>query len=145
VSEAGTLIVIVRTIISDECFIKNENMTEHLTKETFLSKVFNYEKNKEWKFEGEKPCMIDFYADWCGPCKMVAPILEELSKEYDGKLDIYKVDTEKEQELASVFGIRSIPSILFVPKDGQPQMAMGALPKDTFEKAFKDVLGVEKQ
>jgi len=119
-------------------------MTEHLTKETFLSKVFNYEKNKEWKFEGEKPCMIDFYADWCGPCKMVAPILEELSTEYEGKLDIYKVDTEKELELASAFGIRSIPSILFVPKDGQPQMAMGALPKDTFEKAFKDVLGVEK-
>jgi thioredoxin 1 len=123
---------------------KKENMTEHLTKETFLSKVFNYEKNKEWKFEGEKPCMIDFYADWCGPCKMVAPILEELSTEYEGKLDIYKVDTEKELELASAFGIRSIPSILFVPKDGQPQMAMGALPKDTFEKAFKDVLGVEK-
>jgi thioredoxin 1 len=119
-------------------------MTEHLTKETFLSKVFNYEQNKEWKFEGEKPCMIDFYADWCGPCKMVAPVLEELSSEYEGKLDIYKVDTEKEQELASVFGIRSIPSILFVPKEGQPQMAMGALPKDTFEKAFKDVLGVEK-
>jgi len=119
-------------------------MTEHLTKETFLTKVFDYEKNKEWKFEGERPCMIDFYADWCGPCKMVAPILEELSGEYEGKLDIFKVDTEKEQELASVFGIRSIPSILFVPKDGQPQMAMGALPKDTFEKAFKDVLGVEK-
>ena len=119
-------------------------MTEHLTKETFLSKVFNYEKNKEWKFEGEKPCMIDFYADWCGPCKMVAPILEELSTEYEGKLDIYKVDTEKELELASAFGIRSIPSILFVPKEGQPQMAMGALPKDTFEKAFKEVLGVEK-
>lgn len=119
-------------------------MTEHLTKETFLSKVFNYEQNKEWKFEGERPCMIDFYADWCGPCKMVAPVLEELSAEYEGKLDIYKVDTEKEQELASVFGIRSIPSILFVPKEGQPQMAMGALPKDTFEKAFKDVLGVEK-
>jgi thioredoxin len=119
-------------------------MTEHLTKETFLTKVFDYEKNKEWKFEGERPCMIDFYADWCGPCKMVAPILEELSGEYEGKLDIYKVDTEQEQELASVFGIRSIPSILFVPKEGQPQMAMGALPKDTFEKAFKDVLGVEK-
>jgi thioredoxin len=119
-------------------------MTEHLTKETFLSKVFNYEQNKEWKFEGERPCMIDFYADWCGPCKMVAPVLEELSSEYEGKLDIYKVDTEKEQELASVFGIRSIPSILFVPKTGQPQMAMGALPKDTFEKAFKDVLGIEK-
>jgi thioredoxin len=119
-------------------------MTEHLTKETFLSKVFNYELNKEWKYEGEKPCLIDFYADWCGPCKTVGPILEDLAKEYDGKLDIYKVDTEKEIELASVFGIRSIPSLLFVPKGGQPQMAMGALPKETLEKAFKDVLGVEK-
>ena len=119
-------------------------MAEHLTKETFLSKVFNYEANREWKFEGDKPCVIDFYADWCGPCKMVAPVLEELSKEYEGKLDIYKVDTEQETELASVFGIRSIPSLLFVPKDGQPQMAMGALPKESFEKAFKDVLGVEK-
>jgi len=119
-------------------------MTEHLTKETFLSKVFNYEINKEWKFEGEKPCLIDFYADWCGPCKMVAPVLEELAKDYEGKLDIYKVDTEQETELASVFGIRSIPSLLFVPKTGQPQMAMGALPKETLEKAFKEVLGVEK-
>jgi thioredoxin 1 len=119
-------------------------MTEHLTKETFLTKVFNYENNKEWKYEGELPCIIDFYADWCSPCKMVAPILEELAREYDGKLDIYKVDTEKETELASVFGIRSIPSLLFVPKEGQPQMAMGALPKDSFIKAFKDVLGVEK-
>jgi thioredoxin 1 len=119
-------------------------MTEHLTKETFLSKVFNYETNKDWKFEGDLPCIIDFYADWCGPCKIVAPILEELAKEYDGKLDIYKVDTEKEMELASVFGIKSIPSLLFVPKDGQPQMAMGALPKDSLVKAFKDVLGVEK-
>lgn len=118
-------------------------MVEHLTKESFLSKVFNYETNKEWKFEGVKPCVIDFYADWCGPCKMVAPILEELSREFEGKVDIYKVDTEAEQELAAVFGIRSIPSILFVPADGQPQMAMGALPKDTFVKAFKDVLGVE--
>lgn len=119
-------------------------MVEHLTKETFIEKVFNYEQNKEWKFEGDVPCMIDFYADWCAPCKMVAPILEELSKEYGDKLNIYKVDTEAEQELAGIFGIRSIPSLLFVPKDGQPQMAMGALPKDTFEKAIKDVLGVEK-
>jgi len=119
-------------------------MTEHLTKETFLTKVFDYEKNKEWKFEGDKPCIIDFYADWCGPCKMVAPVLEELAKEFDGKLNVYKVDTEAEQELAAVFGIRSIPSFLFVPDTGQPQMAMGALPKDTFVKAFKDVLGVEK-
>jgi thioredoxin 1 len=120
-------------------------MTEHLTKETFLSKVFNYEVNKEWKFEGDKPCIIDFYADWCGPCKMVAPILEELAAEYGDKLNIYKVNTEQELELASAFGIRSIPSLLFVPRAGQPQMAMGALPKETLEKAFKDVLGVEKQ
>ncbi len=119
-------------------------MTEHLTKETFQSKVFDYEKNKEWKFEGKKPCIIDFYADWCGPCKMVAPILEELSTEFEGKMDVYKVNTEVEQELASAFGIRSIPSFLFVPLNGQPQMAMGALPKETFVKAFKDVLGIEK-
>jgi thioredoxin 1 len=119
-------------------------MTEHLTKETFLNKVFNYETNKEWKFEGEKPCIIDFYADWCGPCKMVAPVLEELAKDYDGKINVYKVNTEEEQELASAFGIRSIPSFLFVPSEGQPQMAMGALPKETFVKAFKDVLHVEK-
>jgi thioredoxin 1 len=120
-------------------------MLEHLTKETFLSKVFNYEINKEWKFEGEKPCVIDFYADWCGPCKMVAPVLEELARDFEGRLDIYKVNTEEEMELASVFGIRSIPSILFVPAKGQPQMALGALPKETLIKAFKDVLGVEKQ
>jgi thioredoxin len=119
-------------------------MVEHLTKEAFLNKVFNFEKNKEWKFEGTKPCIIDFYADWCGPCKMVAPVLEDLAKDYDGKLDVYKVNTEEEQELASAFGIRSIPSFLFVPAEGQPQMAMGALPKETFIQAFKDVLGVEK-
>ncbi len=119
-------------------------MTEHLTKETFLSKIFNYEINKEWKFLGERPCLIDFYADWCGPCKMVAPVLEELAEDFEGKLDIYKINTEEEQELASVFGIRSIPSFLFIPMEGQPQMAMGALPKETFIKAFSEVLGVDK-
>jgi thioredoxin len=113
---------------------------EHLTKDTFLTKVFDYEKNKDWKFAGELPCLIDFYADWCSPCKMVAPILEELAKEYEGKINIYKVDTEDEQELAGVFGIRSIPSLLFCPTDGAPQMAMGALPKDTFKKAIDDIL-----
>jgi thioredoxin 1 len=123
---------------------KKIDMAEHLTKETFLEKVFNYEESKEWKYNGDKPCIIDFYADWCGPCKMVAPVLEELSTEYDGKLYVYKIDTEAEQELASVFGIRSIPSLLFVPMEGQPQMAMGALPKDVFEKAFKDIFGIEK-
>jgi thioredoxin len=123
---------------------KNDNTMEHLTKATFQEKVFNYEVNKEWKYEGDLPCVIDFYADWCGPCKMVAPILEELSKEYEGKIHIYKVDTEAEQELAAAFGIRSIPSILFCPKDGQPQMAQGALPKATMEKAINEILLAEK-
>lgn len=116
---------------------------ENLTKETFKEKVFDYENNKEWKFEGQKPCIIDFYADWCAPCKMVAPILEELSDEYAGKVDIYKIDTEKEQELAAMFGIRSIPSILFVPRDAQPQMAAGALPKQAFVKAIEDIFDVK--
>jgi thioredoxin len=113
---------------------------EHLTKETFLTKVFNYELNPEWKFEGELPCLIDFYADWCGPCKMVAPILEELSKEFEGKINIYKVNTEEQQELAGAFGIQSIPSLLFCPKDGKPQMAMGALPKQAMTDAINEVL-----
>ncbi|HLN72776.1 MAG: thioredoxin [Methylococcaceae bacterium] len=119
-------------------------MLEHLTKETFKEKVFNFEHNNEWKFEGTTPCMIDFYADWCGPCKMVAPLLEELQKEYGDQLVIYKVDTEAEQELSAMFGIQSIPSLLFVPVDGQPQMAMGALPKSTFERAIEEVLKVKK-
>tara|TARA_Y100001935_G_scaffold238369_1_gene224752 strand:+ start:93871 stop:94239 length:369 start_codon:yes stop_codon:yes gene_type:complete len=116
--------------------------TEHLTKATFLEKVFDYENNTEWKFQGDKPCIIDFYADWCGPCKMVAPVMEELSEEYAGEVDIYKIDTEAEQELAAVFGIRSIPSILFVPMDDKPQMAMGALPKNTFQEVIRDKFGV---
>lgn len=126
--------------------INKENNTKgttkmvHLTAAEFKQKVFNYETQKEWKFTGDKPVIIDFYADWCGPCKMVAPVLEELSKEYDGKVQIYKVDTEAEQELASVFGIRSIPSILFIPMDGKPQMSMGALPKESFVKAINEIL-----
>ncbi|MCK5146832.1 thioredoxin [bacterium] len=116
---------------------------EHLSKSTFIEKIFDYEKNKDWKFEGNKPAIIDFYADWCGPCKMVAPILEELSKEYDGKVDIFKVNTENEQELAGAFGISSIPSILFIPQEGEPQMAAGALPKDAFKNAIKDILKVQ--
>ena len=118
-------------------------MTEHLTIDTFKEKVFNFDESKDWKYEGDLPCIIDFYADWCAPCKMVAPILDELSEEYNGKLHVYKVNTEEERELAGIFGIQSIPSLLFVPREGQPQMAMGALPKETFVKAFKDVLEVE--
>jgi thioredoxin 1 len=113
---------------------------EKLTKETFREKIFDFEKNKDWKFAGELPAIVDFYADWCGPCRVVGPVLEELSKEYAGKINIYKVDTDKEQELAAMFGIRSIPSILFVPKEGQPQMAMGALPKDALKDAISSVL-----
>lgn len=115
---------------------------EHLTKETFKEKVFNFESGKDWKYEGTKPAIIDFYADWCGPCKMVAPVLEELKDEYGDKLEIYKIDTEEERELSAMFGIRSIPSILFIPLDGQPQMAMGALPKETFKQAINDVLNI---
>lgn len=113
---------------------------EHLTAATFKSKIFDYENNKEWKYEGDKPAIIDFYDDWCGPCKMVAPVLEELAGEYEGKVNIYKVDTEVEQELASVFGIRSIPSILFIPVSGQPQMAAGAMPKEGFVQAINEIL-----
>jgi thioredoxin len=115
-------------------------MTEHLTKADFLTKVFDYENNKEWKYQGELPALIDFWADWCQPCKMVAPVLEELSEEYEGKIKIYKVNTEVEQELGAVFGIRSIPSLLFIPKEGKPQMAVGALPKETLKEAIENVL-----
>jgi thioredoxin len=117
---------------------------EFLTNKTFKQKIFNYEVNKDWKYEGELPAIIDFYADWCGPCKLVAPVLEELSNEYEDKINIYKIDTEQEQELSAAFGIRSIPSLLFIPKDGQPQMAMGALPKDSFVKIINEVLLQEK-
>jgi len=118
-------------------------MTEHLTTEEFKQKVFNWDENQEWKYEGELPAIVDFYADWCGPCKMVAPILEELSNEYEGKLNIYKVDTDKEQELAMAFGIQSIPSILFIPMGEKPQMAAGALPKEQLQQVIKDILKVD--
>ena len=115
---------------------------EHLTATTFKEKIFNYEESQDWKYKGTTPAEIDFYADWCQPCKMVAPILEELTTEYEGKINIYKVNTEEQQELASVFGIQSIPSILFIPVEGIPTMAAGALPKGTFIEAFKDVFGI---
>lgn len=117
---------------------------EHLTAETFKEKVFDYVNEKEWKYKGDKPAIIDFYADWCSPCKMLAPILEEIDKEYNGKIQIYKINTEEEQELSYAFGIQSIPSILFIPLDDQPRMAVGALPKNNLEEIIKDVLKVEK-
>jgi thioredoxin 1 len=118
-------------------------MIEHLTLETFREKIFDYTESREWKYRGDKPAVVDFYADWCGPCKMVAPIMEDLATEYSGKMDFYEVDTEDQKELAAIFGIRSIPSLLFIPLDEQPQMAVGALSRDTFVKAFRDVLKVE--
>lgn len=144
------LFAISVSLFAAGCSKNGENKTEsktkmeHLTAATFKQKVFNYEKNKEWKFEGDKPCIIDFYADWCGPCKIVAPVLEDLSKEYDGKVQIYKVDTDKEQELASVFGIQSIPTILFIPTEGKPQASLGALPKESFKKTIEEILLVKQ-
>jgi thioredoxin len=115
--------------------------TIKLNKADFLAKIMNYEANpNEWKYLGDKPAIIDFYADWCGPCRMVAPSLEELAGEYEGKIYIYKVDTEVEKEIAGLFGIRSIPSLLFIPMTGKPQMAQGALPKTDLKKAIDDFL-----
>ncbi len=112
----------------------------YLTAESFKEQVFDYENNKEWKYKGELPAIIDFYADWCGPCRMIAPILEELSETYDGQLVVYKIDTDKQRELAGVFGIRSLPTVVFVPVNGQPQASMGAMPKESFEKAINEIL-----
>jgi thioredoxin len=121
-----------------------EGKVIHLNKATFLKKVWNYEKNPDtWVYEGDKPCMIDFYADWCKPCKMVAPIMDELAAEYQGKIYVYKIDTQVERELAQVFNVTSIPRVLFVPKEGQPQMSVGALPKPTFIQAINEVLLVK--
>lgn len=116
----------------------------NLTKEDFLTKVMDYKNNPtEWKYLGDKPAVIDFYASWCGPCKMMAPIMDELAKEYEGKVYIYKIDTEAEEELAQIFGIRSIPSLLFIPMDGKPMMSQGALPKAELKKIINENLGVD--
>jgi thioredoxin 1 len=121
-----------------------EAMSEKLSKQDFLDKVFNYESNKEWQYEGDLPAVIDFYADWCGPCKMIAPVIEQLSEEYKDRVRFYKVDTEAEQELAMAFGIQSIPSLLFIPMEGKPQMAAGALPKKTLQEVIDNELLKEK-
>lgn len=113
-----------------------------LTNETFKEKIFNYEKEKDWNFLGEKPCIIDFYADWCQPCKMMNPILEEIEKNYDGVINIYKINTENQSELSQVFNIRSIPTILFIPLNEKPQIASGFIPIESMEKVIKDVLKV---
>jgi thioredoxin len=114
--------------------------TIKMTTQDFKEKVFNYDTEQDWKYAGELPAIIDFYADWCGPCKMVAPVLEELSVEYEGKLVIYKVNTDIEQELSAVFGIQSIPTLLFIDAAGEPMMQPGAFPKHVFKKVIEEKL-----
>lgn len=127
---------------SNQNMQSNKNMkTIHLTKSEFLEKVVNYEKQPDqWNYLGDKPALIDFYADWCGPCKRLSPELERLAQEYDGQIYIYKIDTEQEQELAAVFGIRTIPTLIFVPMKGEPQVAHGALPREDLKKAIDEIL-----
>ena len=115
-------------------------LIQTLTEAEFREKIFDYQKEETWVFKGNRPAIIDFYADWCAPCRMVAPILEELSLEYDGQVDFYKVNTEKERELASVFGIRSIPTFLFIPATGDPMLHPGAFPKKVFEQIIGEKL-----
>jgi len=114
---------------------------EHLTYETFIKKVWDFEKNpQKWVYEGQEPCVIDFYADWCGPCKRVAPIMDEMAKKYNGKVKIYKVNVDEERKLASIFMIQSIPSVLFSPVKGKPLMQTGLLPHDTYVKIIEENL-----
>lgn len=117
---------------------------ETLDLQTFKAKVFDFEKSKEWKFEGARPAIIDFYADWCGPCRMLTPVLERVAEQYKGAVDIYKIDTEASPELASMFGIRGIPSLLFVPMNGEPAMNSGFMPEEAFEQAIKEIFDISK-
>jgi thioredoxin len=114
--------------------------TIHLTTEGFKEKIFNYETEAEWQYKGSLPAIIDFYADWCGPCRSVAPVLEQLSDEYKDKVLIYKIDTDKEAELSALFGIQSIPTFLFIPVQGKPMVQKGALPKNTFKQVIEERL-----
>lgn len=124
-----------------ETSVATKAEVEYLTYDTFLEKVWNFEKNPDvWVYEGKEPCVIDFYADWCKPCKLVAPIMDELAIKYEGKVKIYKINVDKEQKLASIFGVRSIPSVLFSPLTGKPSMQAGALPKDQYIKIIEDNL-----
>jgi len=117
-------------------------MPEQMNLTMFKEKVFDYEQEKEWKFKGDRPAIIDFYADWCGPCRMVGPVLEKIGTKYSGKLDVYKVDTDVEQELAGMFGVQSIPTLVFIPKDGNPMVSVGALPEKEIDRIVKEELKV---
>lgn len=115
---------------------------ETLNIEEFKKKVFNYDGGPTWKFEGNLPAIVDFYADWCGPCRMQTPVLEEISKEFEGKIRVYKVDTQATPELASIFRIRGIPALLFIPKDGKPSLSSGFMPKEHLKQAISELLGI---
>ena len=119
---------------------ETSSLVIHITNDQFKKLVFDYEKNKEWKYQGTKPCIIDFYADWCGPCHMMSPRLEEVAKEYSGKLIVYKVNTDQERELSASLGIQSLPTLLFIPQNGKPQGSLGAIPKEALVKAINEVL-----
>lgn len=120
--------------------------TMNLTADDFKEKIFDYSKDEEWKYKGSLPAIVDFYADWCGPCKAVAPVLEELSNEYKDQLVIYKIDTDNEQELSTLFGIQSIPTLLFIPVDGNPMLQKGAIPKNAFKQVIEErLLAAQKQ
>jgi len=145
------LLIIMLTLVFNECKAdkpagepiaakSGNNQVVQMTNETFKKMVFNYEANKEWKFEGSKPAIIDFYADWCPPCRQLSPLVEEIAKEYAGRIDVYKVDTDKETTLAQALGITNLPTLLFIPAKGKPQMTMGALPKENLVKAINEIL-----
>lgn len=142
----ASLIVLFALFTTSCAQTKKEEKKEELTviqmnKQMFLDKVFDYTTGAtEWKYKGDKPAVIDFYATWCGPCRMVAPILKDLAKEYGDSIVIYKVDTDKEKELSMAMGIQSLPTIVFIPQNGQPQVIVGAADKSTFQRAINEVL-----
>lgn len=115
---------------------------ENLNLTTFKQKIFDFEKSKEWNYQGTRPAIIDFYADWCGPCRALAPVLEEISHDYAGKVDIYKINTETDPELAALFGVRGIPALLFIPQTGEPAMSSGFVPKENLQKAIHELFGI---